>query len=56
MLTGLHSAPGGVPAGSGGLADSGRPGWLYPLAGTGILLLVAGGAATIRRAALVSRH
>lgn len=55
-LTGLHSAPGGVPAGSGGLADSGRPAWLYPIAGVGVLLLLGGAAAAVRRSAVAARR
>lgn len=43
-ITGLHSAPAGVPSGSGGQADPGVSTWLYVLAGTGALLLVGGGA------------
>lgn len=50
VLTGLHSAPGGVPAGSGGLAGDERPGWLYPLVGVGLLLLLGGAGATARAA------
>jgi hypothetical protein len=55
VLTGLHSAPGGVPAGSGGLAGGERPGWLYPLAGAGLLLLLGGAATTVRRATVRGR-
>ncbi len=55
VLTGLHSAPGGVPAGSGGLADSGRPGWLYPLAGLGALVLLGGVGFAVRRSAVAAR-
>ncbi|ABP56633.1 DUF4397 domain-containing protein [Salinispora tropica] len=43
-ITGLHSAPAGVPSGNGGQADTGTSTWLYLLAGTGALLLVGGGA------------
>ncbi|WP_341719433.1 DUF4397 domain-containing protein [Micromonospora sp. FIMYZ51] len=48
-ITGLHSAPSGVPSGTGGQADTGLGAWWYALAGAGVLLLVAGGA----RAAVV---
>jgi hypothetical protein len=42
-ITGLHSAPGGVPSGDGGLADeSGLGGWWLAVAGA--VLLLAGGA------------
>jgi hypothetical protein len=42
-ITGLHSAPGGVPSGTGGLADT-RPGaWLYVLVAAGLLLVAGGG-------------
>lgn len=47
-ITGMGGAPGGVPAGSGGLAapsDPGTPGWVWGLAGVGGLLLLAGGTA-----------
>jgi hypothetical protein len=43
-ITGLHSAPGGVPSGDGGLADTNPATWWYVLAGAGALLLVGGGA------------
>ncbi|MGK5442300.1 DUF4397 domain-containing protein [Micromonospora sp. URMC 105] len=43
-ITGLHSAPGGVPSGSGGQAGTGVDTWWYVLAGAGALLLVGGGA------------
>ncbi|MCA2217293.1 DUF4397 domain-containing protein [Jidongwangia harbinensis] len=43
-IKGLHSAPGGVPSGSGGLADRGlTTGW-YALAALGLLLVVTGAA------------
>jgi hypothetical protein len=46
-ISGLHSAPGGVPAGSGGLAEAGGvPGWL-PLTVAAGLLAAAGGAARL---------
>ncbi|MGA5300482.1 DUF4397 domain-containing protein [Nucisporomicrobium flavum] len=41
-LTGLHSAPGGVPSGSGGLADRGLSTPWYAAGAVGILLLLAG--------------
>ncbi|MDI5942291.1 MULTISPECIES: DUF4397 domain-containing protein [Micromonospora] len=50
-ITGLHSAPGGVPSGTGGQAGTGVQTWWYVLAGAGVLLLVGGGvrvAATAR--------
>jgi hypothetical protein len=51
-ISGLHSAPGGMPAGSGGLADDGGvPGWL-PLTIAAGLLAAAGGAARLA----ASRH
>ncbi|MFI7211836.1 DUF4397 domain-containing protein [Micromonospora maritima] len=43
-ISGLHSAPGGVPSGTGGQADTGVDTWWYVLAGAGVLLLVGGGA------------
>ncbi|MEU8191921.1 DUF4397 domain-containing protein, partial [Micromonospora carbonacea] len=42
-ITGLHSAPGGVPSGTGGQAGTGVQTWWYVLAGAGVLLLVGGG-------------
>ncbi len=46
-ISGLHSAPGGVPAGSGGLADDGGvPAWLPVTVAVG-LLVAAGGAARL---------
>lgn len=50
-LADLNSAPSGVPAGTGGLADQGIPVWLVLTVGLG-LLVAAGGAvrlATIRQ-------
>ena len=38
-ITGLHSAPGGVPSGSGGLADRGLGNTWYAVALAGLLLL-----------------
>ncbi|MEV0002106.1 DUF4397 domain-containing protein [Micromonospora sp. NPDC050980] len=51
-ISGLHSAPGGVPSGTGGQAGTGVGTWWYVLAGAGVLLLVGGGArvATARTA------
>jgi hypothetical protein len=46
-ITGLHSAPDGVPSGTGGLADGGPATWWYLLVGAG-LVLVVGGAARLR--------
>ncbi|SCL59040.1 DUF4397 domain-containing protein [Micromonospora chersina] len=43
-ISGLHSAPGGVPSGTGGQAGTGVDAWWYVLAGAGVLLLVSGGA------------
>ncbi|MDG4821701.1 DUF4397 domain-containing protein [Asanoa sp. WMMD1127] len=42
-IEGLHSAPDGVPSGSGGLADTSLPGWWYLTLVAGVLLLGAGG-------------
>ncbi|MGC1213793.1 MAG: DUF4397 domain-containing protein [Micromonospora sp.] len=41
-VSGLHSAPGGVPSGDGGAAGTGLETWWYVLAGAGVLLLVGG--------------
>lgn len=41
-IGGLHSAPRGVPSGSGGLAGTGLPAWWSLLAAAGILLLAGG--------------
>jgi hypothetical protein len=49
VLTGLHSAPGGVPAGSAGLADQSLPAWWYAMAGAGALVLLGGVVAATRR-------
>lgn len=48
-ISGLHSSPSGVPAGSGGLAGDGVPAWLVVTTGLG-LLLAAGGAARVAAA------
>ncbi|MEV4390045.1 DUF4397 domain-containing protein [Micromonospora sp. NPDC049580] len=42
-ITGLHSAPGGVPSGDGGQAGTGVQTWWYALTGAGVLLLLGGG-------------
>ena len=49
VITGLHSAPGGVPTGSGGLADRGPAWWLYALIAAAALVL-AGGATRLVKA------
>ena len=51
-ITGLNSAPSGMPAGSGGLAapSTAIPAWAWLLAVLGALLAVTGGAQTIRTA------
>jgi uncharacterized protein DUF4397 len=51
-ITGLSSAPSGMPAGSGGLAEpnAGAPAWVWLLTVLGVLLAVAGGAQTVRAA------
>ena len=51
-ITGLNSAPSGMPAGSGGLAtpSTAIPAWVWMLAVLGALLAVTGGAQTIRTA------
>ena len=43
-IGGLQSAPGGMPAGSGGLADSGVPAWLPLTVGVAVLAAAAGAA------------
>lgn len=53
-ISGLHSAPGGVPAGTGGLADrgTGTPGWVWAVAAAFLLVALTGGAGlyrTVRR-------
>lgn len=42
VITGLDSAPGGVPAGTGGMADPGLPGWWYGVLASSLLVLLAG--------------
>ena len=51
-MTGLNSAPSGMPAGSGGLAapDTAIPAWVLLLTMLGALLAVTGGAQTVRAA------
>jgi hypothetical protein len=52
VLSGLHSAPGGVPAGSGGLVDTGGlAGWWYAVMGMAALLLIGGIVAATRTVA-----
>ena len=41
-ISGLHSSPSGVPAGSGGGAGDGVPAWLVVTSGLGLLLAVGG--------------
>jgi hypothetical protein len=50
-ITGLHSAPGGVPSGSGGMAGTGVTTWWYVFAAFGMLLLLGGATrfAVVRR-------
>ena len=48
-ISGLHSSPSGVPAGTGGLANDGVPAWLVVTSGLG-LLLAAGGAVRVAAA------
>jgi hypothetical protein len=55
VLTGLHSAPSGVPAGDGGLADDGLPGWWFAAVGAGALLVMVSLATMGRRLAAVRR-
>ncbi|GAB3955324.1 hypothetical protein GCM10027614_64240 [Micromonospora vulcania] len=49
-ITGLHSAPGGVPSGDGGQAGTGLHTWWYALTAAGVLLLLGGAVrlATVR--------
>ena len=56
-INGLHSAPGGVPSGSGGMADAGlTTGW-YVMAALGLMFLLAGATrfAVVRRPATARR-
>ena len=41
-IGGLHSAPGGVPSGSGGMADRGMAGAWYAVAALGLLFVLVG--------------
>jgi hypothetical protein len=50
-IDGLHSAPGGIPAGTGGLADSGTPAWVPAAAVLGLVVAVAGGLGLVRTTA-----
>jgi hypothetical protein len=43
-ISGLHSSPSGVPAGTGGLKHDGVPSWLVLTSGLGLLLAAGGGA------------
>lgn len=56
VITGLHTAPGGIPAGSGGLAVPAVPAWWYALAVLGALLLVGGIAGATRPVGAAHRH
>jgi hypothetical protein len=56
VITGLHSAPDGVPAGSGGLAEDGLPMWWYAVAGAAALVLVTGVGLVVRRPRTASRR
>jgi Domain of unknown function (DUF4397) len=42
-IDGLHSAPGGVPSGTGGLAATGLSTWWYALLAAGLVLILGGG-------------
>jgi hypothetical protein len=42
-ISGLHSSPSGVPAGSGGLLRTGVPSWVAVTAGLGLLVAVGSG-------------
>lgn len=53
-ITGLHSSPGGVPSGTGGIADQGPGMWLYAAIAVGALL-VLGGLYSARRAVAARR-
>jgi hypothetical protein len=49
-IRGLHSAPSGIPAGSGGLLDAGpgTAGWVWTASVVGMLTMLAGGAGLVR--------
>jgi hypothetical protein len=51
-ISGLHSAPGGVPAGGGGLAErgTGTPDWAWGAAAAFLLVALTGGAGLYRTA------
>jgi Domain of unknown function (DUF4397) len=53
-MTGLGGAPGGMPAGSGGMAATGVGAWWYAIIAVGIVLLGAG--ALGGRRVIVARH
>ncbi len=48
-ITGLQSAPAGVPAGSGGIADAGIPAWLIAAMGLGFIAVAYGSVSLARR-------
>ena len=48
-ITGLDSAPAGVPTGTGGLADNGIPAWLIAAMGLGFLAVATGSVTLARR-------
>jgi len=57
VIDGLHSAPAGVPAGSGGQVATGLPSWWYGLlAGSVLVLLIGAGSVLARRPARASRQ
>jgi hypothetical protein len=56
-ISGLHSAPDGVPSGDGGQAEPGLSAWWYLLLAVGVLLLAGGGLRlTARRRVPVARR
>ncbi len=48
-ITGLQSAPGGVPTGTGGLSGTGTPAWLIAAMGLGLVALATGSVSLARR-------
>jgi hypothetical protein len=52
VIKGADTAPGGVPAGSGGLADPDLPTWWYGLLAGGVFVLLAGVTLAISRRTL----
>jgi hypothetical protein len=50
-ITGLHSSPGGVPSGTGGLADQGPGAAVYAALAVGMVLVLGGGFYAARRRA-----